>query len=93
MYGERQSRVPALDHLFNFVGNSLDRALPIVWCPVHMPFLLLPKLETQGHEFQKDNFKSSLPVLERCPSVTYKNKSFHRKGSWEDVQLLSKDVL
>ena len=52
MYGERQPRVPALDHLFNYVGNFLDRALPIVWCPVHMPFLLPPKLDTQGHEFQ-----------------------------------------
>ena len=93
VYGERQPRVPALGHLFNYVGNSLDRALPIVWCPVHMPFLLPPKLETQGHEFQEDNIKSSLAVLESCPSVICRDKNFHRKGNWEDVQLLSKDLL
>ena len=85
MYGERQPRVPALDRLFNYVGNFLDRALPIVWCPVHMPFLLPPKLDTQGHEFQEDNIKSSLVVLEGCLSVIFRNKNFHMNGSQEDV--------
>jgi len=93
VYGERQPRVPALDRLFNYVGNFLDRALPIVWFPVHMPFLLPPKLDTQGHEFQEDNIKSSLAVLESCPSVICRNKNFHGKGNWEDVKLLSKDLL
>ena len=73
MYGERQPRVPALGRLFNYAGNSLDRPLPIVWCPVHMTFLLPPKLVTQGHEFQGDTFKSSLAFLESGPSVISRN--------------------